>query len=89
VKLYRLNRKVDPNGVSGTGIVAHAVEFADGTTVVKFEDGFSAYTSLQTAIRIHGHNGSTEFQLVGEYNGAYYRHTLPHEDGWGHRGGVA
>lgn len=86
MKIYRLNRHVDISGVSGTGIVAHAVVFADGTTCVKFQDGLSVYRSFAKAVEIHGHNGDTTFELVGEYEGAVHRYR--HEHGHGHRGAV-
>ena len=62
MKLYRLNRHTDVSGVSGTGYVAIAVVFDDNITIVKFETGFSTYPTLEDAIRIHGHQGSTVFE---------------------------
>jgi hypothetical protein len=70
--IYRLDRHYDPSGVSGTGYVATAVVFSDGTTIVKFSDGFSTYTSLEKAIRIHGHNGATEFEEILDWNTAIW-----------------
>jgi len=62
---FVLNRKVDATGISGTGVVAQGVEFADGVvalrwlgdwpTSVVFHD--RGYLSVE---HVHGHGGNTE-----------------------------
>lgn len=84
MKLYSVLRRVDIPGASGTAVVAHAVEFADGTTVVKVEGGILVYRSLAKAVDAYNHFGDATFELVGEYEGAGHSHR--HEHGRGHRG---
>ena len=36
MRTFELHRDTDVSGVSGTGVVAEGVEFADGTTVVRW-----------------------------------------------------
>jgi hypothetical protein len=63
MKTFKLVRKEDVSGVSGTGIVAEGVEFHDGQVVISW---FGSYHSLEVhpsvaqVIIIHGHNGKTE-----------------------------
>jgi hypothetical protein len=58
---------VDVSGVSGTGKVADAVRFPDGTTVLKWNrvaSSLGVYDSLEDAVLIHGHDGRTKFVPV-------------------------
>ena len=63
MKTFKLVRKEDISGVSGTGTVAEGVEFHDGQVVMSW---FGQYHTLEIApsiesvIAIHGHNGATE-----------------------------
>lgn len=62
---YDLIRHADPSGVSGTGRVAEVAEFEDGTTVLRWLSGTPStvvYDSLEHAVMIHGHGGSTTLQ---------------------------
>ncbi len=55
------------SGVSGTGHVATAVVWGDGEVVVKWHkegSGICTYRSLDHAIAIHGHEGSTVFERI-------------------------
>jgi hypothetical protein len=59
---FELVRHADPSGVSGPGIVADGVEFADGTVVMRWtcsRPATSVWASLDDLITIHGHNGRT------------------------------
>lgn len=61
---YVLHRDRDPTGVSGTGVVAEAVRFSDGTTVVRWlgaDRSTVVWPDLDTARRVHGHDGATRF----------------------------
>jgi len=68
---FVLNRKVDATGISGTGVVAQGVEFADGVvalrwlgdwpTSVVFHD--RGYLSVE---HVHGHGGNTEIVWLPE-----------------------
>lgn len=72
MKRYLLKRLVDESGNSGTGYVAEAVVFNDGTCVVHWDRrtnraGVSStvvYRWLEDAVRVHGHDGKTEFQGI-------------------------
>ena len=61
MKTFHLNRLEDASGVSGTGIVAHGVEFQDGQCVLHWRDSGSIgiYASLKKIEEIHGHQGRT------------------------------
>lgn len=59
---FKLVRRSDPSGVSGTGLVAHGVQFDDGHVVVRWNSG-SPSTSLWNCVTdllaVHGHQGAT------------------------------
>ena len=60
---FRLVRKVDETGVSGTGHVADGVQFEDGTCALHWRGPLCStafYTAIETVIAIHGHDGKTE-----------------------------
>lgn len=68
MRTFLLNRLEDISGVSGTGIIAEGCVFSSGQTVIHWltgSTGISIYPTLQIAIEIHGHNGSTIFQFQG------------------------
>lgn len=69
MRRFRLVRKVDHSGVSGTGVVAEGVEFTSGrvslewmsewpTSVVFHEKG------IQSVEAIHGHHGNTVIEWL-------------------------
>jgi hypothetical protein len=72
MKLFRLNRRKDPTGVSGPGIVAEGVFFGDGSAVVRwmtepyhstvFWPGPDAPLAIEA---VHGHDGSTVMEWWG------------------------
>lgn len=60
---FALYRVEDVTGVSGRGNVAHGVQFADGTVVIRWrgEDPSTVvWGSLDAAMRVHGHDGKTK-----------------------------
>jgi hypothetical protein len=69
VKTYLVRRDVDETGNSGTGFVAEACRFEDGTTIVHWNKRTNAigttstvvYSSFEDAVKVHGHNGKTVF----------------------------
>lgn len=64
IKTYRLLRKQDVSGVSGTGHIADLALFQDGSCVVRWRTEFRStcvYASFDAALIIHGHGGATEF----------------------------
>jgi hypothetical protein len=67
---FRLIRDVDVTGISGTGVVAHGVEFNDGKVVTRWDGTGSgiAQTCMWDRIgdveAIHGHGGATRLEWV-------------------------
>lgn len=64
MKLFRLLRKRDISGVSGTGVVAEGVVFSSGrvamTWVVGEHPTVELLDSVDAVEAIHGHHGATE-----------------------------
>lgn len=61
-KPFALYRHQDVTGVSGSGTVAHGVQFADGTTVLRWLGEYAStviWESLDAAMQVHGHDGRT------------------------------
>lgn len=59
---FELHRDEDETGVSGTGVVAHGVQFWDGTVAMRWiSDNASTafYDNILVVNRIHGHDGKT------------------------------
>jgi len=62
---FFLRRDEDESGVSGTGLVAHGVEFPDGTVVLHWcvlgvPSGTTTYPNIGAVRKVHGHNGKTQ-----------------------------
>ncbi|MEU6237392.1 hypothetical protein [Kitasatospora sp. NPDC047058] len=61
-RIFHLQRDTDITGVSGTGIVAHGVQWPDGTVTIRWTgDRPSTVTwgSIEDAVHVHGHGGHT------------------------------
>lgn len=59
---FGLHRYRDVTGVSGTGMVAEGVQFADGTVVLRWRGENPStvlWSSLVAAMRVHCHGGAT------------------------------
>ena len=59
---FALYREQDVTGVSGSGTVAHGVQFADGTVVLRWlgrNPSTVIWESLEAAMSVHGHDGRT------------------------------
>jgi len=59
---FALYRHQDVTGVSGTGSVAHGVQFADGQVVIRWlgpSPSTVVWNSLDDAMKVHGHGGKT------------------------------
>lgn len=66
---FRLLRKADASGVSGTGHVADGIEFRDGTCVLRWmteHRSIAIYNSLVDLEKIHGHHGQTVVEWIDE-----------------------
>jgi hypothetical protein len=64
---FRLMRHTDISGVSGTGLVAHGVQFPDGSVVTRWNGVIaqtSVWASLEEVVAIHGHDGATEVEWL-------------------------
>jgi hypothetical protein len=64
---FRLIRQVDVSGVSGTGTVAHGVQFTDGVTVVHWDGDHPStvvWPSITDAEAVHSHGGLTYVEWV-------------------------
>lgn len=66
LRVFKLARKHDVSGVSGTGIVGYVTEYPNGWcsvcwTIMPEYPSMVVYPSLAVAKKIHGHNGATEF----------------------------
>lgn len=64
MKTFTMVRSEDVSGVSGTGEVATGVVFDDGTTVIRWngdDRSTVVWSDLNSAVRVHGHDGRTEF----------------------------
>lgn len=69
MRRFYLERIEDPTGVSGTGVVAHGVEFGDGSCVLRWLTQFRStvfYDSLEHIRHIHGHGGLTRVVLLDD-----------------------
>ena len=64
---FRLNRKTDQSGISGTGIVAEGIMFPDGACVLwwKSSRSIATYPDAFTVARVHSHGGDTEIEWLG------------------------
>jgi len=59
---FALYRHEDDTGVSGTGVVAYGVQFADGNVALRWRGAHAStvvWSSLDDALAVHGHNGRT------------------------------
>jgi hypothetical protein len=62
VKRFKLVRREDVSGVSGTGVVAEGVQFHDGQVAMSWFGSFHTLEvspNIETTIQIHGHGGKT------------------------------
>lgn len=62
MKTFILQRNEDLSGISGTGIVAHGVQFPDGHCAMRWNTetaSTAVYTSIEDVVTIHGHGGAT------------------------------
>lgn len=61
-RLFTLQRDEDVTGVSGTGSVAHGIQFPDGTVALRWNTGTAStvlWNSIDDAVHVHGHDGRT------------------------------
>lgn len=61
-RLFHLQRDTDITGISGTGIVAHGVQWPDHTVTIRWtgdQPSTVNWSHLNDAIAVHGHGGHT------------------------------
>lgn len=71
---FELHRDYDESGVSGVGMVAEGVSFADGTAALRWTSAYrstAVYASMADLEKIHGHNGATRVVWVDHDEAAY------------------
>lgn len=67
MRRFRLVRKVDATGVSGTGVVAEGVEFSTGKAAMGWLTSVRSvalYDTIADLEAIHGHGGLTVIEWV-------------------------
>lgn len=66
---FVLIRDVDPNGISGTGLVTEGVRFRDGVCAMHWVSAHRStcvYDSVEDLLAIHGHEGNTRILWLDE-----------------------
>jgi hypothetical protein len=66
-RLFRLFRLEDETGLSGTGVVAEGVEFANGKVAVTWGGelavpSVTVFDSIEQVEKVHGHGGKTRIE---------------------------
>ena len=68
LRRFYFDRQVDVSGTSGTGAIVEGVEFSDGQVVLRWRtsphSSIGIYKSMEAAVYIHGHNGSTNLHYI-------------------------
>jgi hypothetical protein len=67
LRRFYLQRNVDVSGISGTGIVAHGVQFPDGVCIIRWVGETPStviWNSILDAEKIHGHGGNTTIEWI-------------------------
>jgi len=60
---FALIRTTDHTGVSGTGVIAHGVQFFDNSVVLHWGGAYSStvvWKCLEDMLAVHGHDGATQ-----------------------------
>lgn len=71
LKRFHLEREADVSGISGCGVVAFGVIFADGQIALHWEglhSSINIYRSVDDLLFIHGHEGLTRIVFDDEPN---------------------
>ena len=69
MRSFRIVRTEDVSGISGVGIVAEGVEFHDGQCAISWfgrHQIVEIASNLDTWITVHGHEGRTTIEFIGE-----------------------
>lgn len=63
MRRFILDRKEDPTGTSGIGVVAEGVQFSNGQVVIHWLsqlEAINVYANALVLERLHGHGGNTK-----------------------------
>ena len=71
MKRFHLQRDEDVSGVSGTGVVAEGVLFADDVVVIRWLGGFPTSVvwhdrGIESVIAVHGHDGRSHIVWIDD-----------------------
>lgn len=61
-----VERDFDVSGVSGEGTVAEFCISSNGRVIIFWPEGHGYHSSLEDAIKVHGHNGHTRFVILDD-----------------------
>lgn len=69
MRRFNLLRYEDVSNVSGVGVVAHGVEFPDGTVALRWAipdlpPSTAVWNSVIAVVAIHGHKGKTVIEWI-------------------------
>lgn len=67
MRRFRLNRKEDESGVSGTGFVAEGVELGNKMCVLSWltrHTSVAIYPCVEEMMTVHGHGGKTVLEWI-------------------------
>ena len=67
MRRFRLIRREDVSGVSGTGVVAEGVHFSTGKVALSWCSNLhsvTVYDGIEDLERIHGHEGRTSIEWI-------------------------
>lgn len=67
LRRFRLNRREDVSGISGTGYVVEGVQFTDGKVAARWLTPTATIEladSIADFVTIHGHDGATVIEWV-------------------------
>ena len=67
ITVFRINRKVDVSGVSGTGVVAFGTVYPNGKVTLCWNTKFNSvavYDSMEDVVEIHCHGDSSSIEVV-------------------------
>lgn len=70
IRRFVLERKQDPTGISGTGVVAWGVLWPDGTASLRWNTAYRSSVTYEQGIAaveaIHGHEGLTHIVFLDD-----------------------
>lgn len=71
MRRFVLLRYEDVTGVSGTGIIAHGVQYPDGTVAVRWPSEHPStvvWDDVEHVKAIHGHSGRTVIRWIDKFD---------------------